>query len=161
MDSKSNGSYRVEGLWRAWKIVIARCHLYMFKVGCSYTVISELWGQINGQLQSLHKFWQKFASNCSCLKMSILRRVTNWTLSKVPPSIWPHHQYRSNKIVFKKLWYVSAWLGISYLLVNDLGRLVLHEQKGWDRERWVGGENSMAMSGLGWENSSAGPFLLL
>ena len=37
------------------------------KVGCSCMAISESWGRINGQLQSLHKFQQ---SNCSvCLKM--------------------------------------------------------------------------------------------
>ena len=42
-------------------------------------------------------------------------------------------------------------------------RLVLHEQKGWDRGGGLvhpNGENSMVVSGLGCENSSVEPFLL-
>jgi len=40
------------------------------KVGISGMAILEPWVQINGQLQSLHNFQQKFGSNCSfCLKM--------------------------------------------------------------------------------------------
>jgi len=42
---------------------------------------------------------------------------------------------------------------------NVLGRWVLHEQKGWDRGRWVvhpKGANSMAVSGLGCDKSLVG-----
>ena len=49
-----------------------------FKVGISCMGIVEPWVQINGHLQSLHNFRQKFGWNCSfCLKA---------------PHIWPHHQ---------------------------------------------------------------------
>jgi len=44
-----------------------------------------------------------------------------------------------------------------------LGRQVLCKQKGWDGEHGLvhpKGENSMAVSGLGCESSSVGPFLL-
>ena len=48
---------------------------------------SKLWVRTNGQLQSLHNFWQKFGSNCSfCLKMplnSIWRpSMKIWTLQR-------------------------------------------------------------------------------
>ena len=49
-----------------------------FKVGISCMGIVKPWVQINGHLQSLHNFQQKFGWNCSfCLKV---------------PHIWPHHQ---------------------------------------------------------------------
>ena len=47
-------------------------HRHVLRANCivqSCMAISEPWERINGQLQSLHNFQQKFGSNCSfCLK---------------------------------------------------------------------------------------------
>jgi len=50
--------------------------------------------QINGQIQSLHNFQQKFAPSVwKNPKTQSWGPLANWKFAKGPPTHWPHHQY--------------------------------------------------------------------